>query len=199
MSSKERAVSPQREKDSLMEELETSRDVLWYRNSAPVTYESLDEMVNEVEAQVEELEIKKSEAKKLISNVKTFIRDIKGTADEYYKILLGIEHVSYVSRFHANDEREVARRSEDRDRSRRLAHDALLSNLFALTRYVNVNLRKAGIKINLEDNWFSEFQLKDRNFIGDWAYKMGKARSVIDKIEEEKKAAGDRVTQPPAG
>ncbi len=84
------------------------------------------------------------------------------------------------------------------DSSRRLSHDALMSHLSAISRFIKQKIPAAGgATFNrpgwdeyLRHHWFSDDQLKDRKYIEEWAIRTDiaeKAQALISAIEAELK------------
>lgn len=122
------------------------------------------------------------------------IEDVKRSVDSYYRAILSIERSMRLQKFRM-DPRDYAEEFSRHDGYRRSIHNALLANLTSLTRFsLRTIPERLGISLPKE-KFFNQYELHNRDFIGDWAYKIAQGariqevlKTVERKIKKEEKA-----------
>lgn len=137
---------------------------------------------------------------KLEQDISTLTEQLRLQIDRYAGTLRQF-HNSQLARFHLDTERYQAM-MKSADSQRRAAHDSLVADFHALSRFLTQRVPKVGgVEFNatgweehLKQHWFSYDQLKDRDYLADWSVKtdiVEKARALRQAITEtiEKKSA----------
>lgn len=120
-------------------------------------------------------------------------------------------HATGSQRFHQEADR-YRTMMENIDRSRRVAHDALIGHLHAISRFINLKIPKTAGETfdqtaweeHIKANWFNIDQMKDRKYIEEWAMRTdiaSKAKAIELAIQEnlKKKTADAGELPAPAG
>lgn len=169
-----------------------------------VTLETLDRLPDEVATLFTDPsseDIKNIQAAK--DALVVYIENVKQSVNNYYGIIERLSISAPLWKFKLSDD-EFVKKMKERDSARTSAHEVLIGNLKALTRFcVNQNkdlkvktlfsmTRKAFPHTRL----FSSFELNDRNYVGDWAFrvvqgeKFEEMHRIIDREIANRKAVG---------
>ncbi len=128
------------------------------------------------------------------------VSQLRTQIDRYTETLRKF-HTSEVSRFHMDTDRYQSV-MKSVDRQRRSAHEVLLDDFHALSRFLTQRIPKtggsgfnqSGWEAYLKQTWFTIDQLKDRDYLAEWSVKtdiVEKARTLQAAISArlEKKSA----------
>lgn len=156
------------------------------------------EMLDHLSEEIDKLPIDKEKrantasAKDILS---AHIENVKKAVQSYYQKIESLETLMKIQRERL-DEEDFEDWLHEQDKHRGQIHDVLIDSLKILTRFcVNQNEHlKVKTLFSLtgksfpQNKFFSTSELNDRNFIGDWAFRVEKGRRMKeahDQIEKQ--------------
>lgn len=180
-------------RQQLKKEIERSKEYQEYQQQK-VNFETLDRLLEE--AAMFPVNVEKQEASQTAKEIlSAHIENVKKAVHSYYQKIEGLETLMKIQRERL-DEEDFENWLHEQDRHRGQIHDVLIDSLKILTRFcVNQNEHlKVKTLFSLtgksfpQNKFFSAAELNDRNFIGDWAFRVEKGRrmkEVHDQIEKQ--------------
>ena len=158
------------------EAIESLPDYASYKNQR-INFETFDSLLDDFDRQAGTVDDK--ETKGLRVGLEELVHDAKGDIGRYYNEVNAMDRLR-IQKFRMSDE-EYYRLLSDKDKTRRATHNALVSDLAALSRLCGEKLPEHGVQIP-SNKFFSEPDLLDREKIGDWAYKTEKGSRLVDIV-----------------
>ncbi len=156
-----------------------------YRNQK-ITMDTLRSLVVDFERQNNDFETNPKKAQ-THQDLIDLLDAIEDNIKNYFGLLIQIDNISQICQHDKKDEREVAEDQASLDKSRKIMHDTLLSNLRAFCRLARKSIKSdIAMGINPEKKLFRPEELEDsnRHAIGIWAYDTF-AGSNLERIIDE--------------
>lgn len=179
--------------EQLKKEIERSKEYQEYQRQK-VNFEILDRLLEEIAALP--IDTEKREAVQTAKDIlSTHVENVKKAVQSYYQKIESLETLVKMQRERL-DEEDFEDWLHEQDKHRGQIHDVLIDSLKILTRFcVNQNEHlKVKTLLSLtgksfpQNKLFSASELNDRNFIGDWAFRVEKGRRMKeahDQIERQ--------------